>query len=322
MTDTPTPTDRPAVIQAGERTAWQGLELAADTSTGDEGEDGFNIGRRDGFSEAVQLIDQMTGGNGEYRYCTDHDPERHCPDPDAMIARIADRLATEARLSPAATGNGSLFAELEAFPNVSRVDGRRLHDVIAEYLPATTGKGAREAVIEQLVAEGRAKHRVLNDEQQEAADDEARSFYRKVIDRYIAALPLSVAKGGEQATGADGLREALAQAVDVLERLPYGDWPGKMYSGKVAAANGLIRRARAALAATPPTPEAESGVDNGDPLDLGGHLGHEAVGLSPSDSERMGEAFPGMASRLDALVPPPTPSPDKRLAASGEVLRG
>lgn len=42
---------------------------------------------------------------------------------------------------------------------------------------------------------------------------------------------------------------ALEETVSVLERLPYGDWPGKMYSGKVAAANGLIRRARNALAA-------------------------------------------------------------------------
>ncbi|KTT68246.1 hypothetical protein [Sphingomonas sanguinis] len=43
------------------------------------------------------------------------------------------------------------------------------------------------------------------------------------------------------------LREALTEAVAVLERLPYGDWPGKMYSGKTVAANALIRRARAAL---------------------------------------------------------------------------
>lgn len=45
----------------------------------------------------------------------------------------------------------------------------------------------------------------------------------------------------------DELRQDLEDAVSVLERLPYGNWPGDMYHGKVAAANGLIRRLRAAL---------------------------------------------------------------------------
>lgn len=49
-------------------------------------------------------------------------------------------------------------------------------------------------------------------------------------------------------------REALSQAVAVLERLPYGDWPGPMYSGKTVAANALIRRLRAALASAPAEP--------------------------------------------------------------------
>ncbi|MBB6424996.1 hypothetical protein [Sphingopyxis sp. JAI128] len=43
------------------------------------------------------------------------------------------------------------------------------------------------------------------------------------------------------------LVEALREAVAVLERLPYGDWPGKTYSSKTVAANALIRRARKAL---------------------------------------------------------------------------
>lgn len=43
------------------------------------------------------------------------------------------------------------------------------------------------------------------------------------------------------------LVEALREALDVLERIPYGDWPGKMYSGKTVAANALIHRARKAL---------------------------------------------------------------------------
>ncbi|MEH3121148.1 MAG: hypothetical protein PGN16_04075 [Sphingomonas phyllosphaerae] len=60
------------------------------------------------------------------------------------------------------------------------------------------------------------------------------------------------------------LEEVLEEAVSVLERLPYGDWPGKMYSGKVAAANGLIRRARTALG-NKQTPLSLSDADAGNP---------------------------------------------------------
>lgn len=48
----------------------------------------------------------------------------------------------------------------------------------------------------------------------------------------------------------EALVEALTEAVQILEILPYGDWPGKNYPGKVAAANGLIRRAKNALSST------------------------------------------------------------------------
>jgi hypothetical protein len=40
---------------------WHEISNKADTDTNDEGEDGFNIGVRDGFSEAVQAIDLLTG---------------------------------------------------------------------------------------------------------------------------------------------------------------------------------------------------------------------------------------------------------------------
>jgi len=83
------PAEDVTVEQVDTRTEWQKLEAAASTDTGDEGEDGFNIGRRDGFSEAVQLIDTLTGGDGEYYASTL--PGRGCPDPDAMIANIVAR---------------------------------------------------------------------------------------------------------------------------------------------------------------------------------------------------------------------------------------
>ena len=64
----------------------------ADQDTGDDEEDSYHIGVRDGFCEAVQLLDCLTGGDGEYRYCTDHNPERHCPGPEEMIVRLLLRL--------------------------------------------------------------------------------------------------------------------------------------------------------------------------------------------------------------------------------------
>ena len=65
--------------------------LAAERAENDEA---YELGKRDGYSEAVQEIDLKTGGDGEYRYCTDHDPDRHTPDPASMIQRIAERFET------------------------------------------------------------------------------------------------------------------------------------------------------------------------------------------------------------------------------------
>ena len=65
--------------------------LAAERAENDEA---YELGKRDGFSEAVQEIDLKTGGDGEYRYCTDHDPDRHTPDPASMIQRIVERFET------------------------------------------------------------------------------------------------------------------------------------------------------------------------------------------------------------------------------------
>lgn len=72
------------------RSQAEGL-LAAERAESDEA---YELGKRDGYSEAVQEIDLKTGGDGEYRYCTDHDPDRHTPDPASMIQRIVERFET------------------------------------------------------------------------------------------------------------------------------------------------------------------------------------------------------------------------------------
>lgn len=60
-----------------------------------EYDEAYEIGKRDGYSEAVQQTDQLTGGDGEYRYCLgDEGSARHTPGPSEMIQRIIDRFET------------------------------------------------------------------------------------------------------------------------------------------------------------------------------------------------------------------------------------
>jgi len=70
------------------------LSAQVQDARSDDDEETYQIGIRDGYSQAVQEIDRLTGGDGEYRYCTDHDPERHTPGPAEMIQRIVDRFET------------------------------------------------------------------------------------------------------------------------------------------------------------------------------------------------------------------------------------
>lgn len=58
----------------------------------DDPDEAYELGKRDGYEDAVQDLDIATGGDGEFRYCTDHDPNRHCPDVETMKARIVERL--------------------------------------------------------------------------------------------------------------------------------------------------------------------------------------------------------------------------------------
>lgn len=68
---------------------WANMAERANQETDDEADDAHAIGFRDGFEIAVQKIDQLTGGDGEYRFSTD--PERNCPDPTYMIRDILAR---------------------------------------------------------------------------------------------------------------------------------------------------------------------------------------------------------------------------------------
>lgn len=59
----------------------------------DKAEDeAYQIGYRDGYEEAVAVIDRSTGGDGEYYASTI--PGEGCPDPTSMISNIVERFTT------------------------------------------------------------------------------------------------------------------------------------------------------------------------------------------------------------------------------------
>lgn len=57
-----------------------------------ESEESYEVGKEEGYSQAVADIDRLTGGDGEYRCIIGIVHEGHCPDPPSMIARIVERF--------------------------------------------------------------------------------------------------------------------------------------------------------------------------------------------------------------------------------------
>lgn len=62
-------------------------------------DEAYELGRRDGWSEAVQHIDCLTSGDGEYYANTM--PGRGCETPAQMIDGIVERFATRPEAIPA-----------------------------------------------------------------------------------------------------------------------------------------------------------------------------------------------------------------------------
>lgn len=88
---------------------------AAEREGADADEEGtYKIGYRDGYEDAVQDIDVLTGGDGEYRYCTDHDPDRHTPDAAAMKRRIEERFDALQAAQPAQQDEARWRNEMDA----------------------------------------------------------------------------------------------------------------------------------------------------------------------------------------------------------------
>lgn len=59
----------------------------------------YDLGKRDGYEQAVQDIDLLTGGDGEYVFATDGGG---CPDTEAMKTRIVERFQAREDAQPVA----------------------------------------------------------------------------------------------------------------------------------------------------------------------------------------------------------------------------
>lgn len=118
----------------------------------------YEIGKRDGREEAVQEIDRLTGGDGEYFYSTL--PGRGCPGPADMIKNIADRFVTlraraekaeaeVARLEAALTDTracllaGGMTARLEAIGGIDAA--------LAASRPDPAGQSSAQPAVERDV---------------------------------------------------------------------------------------------------------------------------------------------------------------------------
>ncbi|MFG1462328.1 hypothetical protein V5F77_05455 [Xanthobacter sp. DSM 24535] len=57
----------------------------------DDPDEAYELGKRDGYEDAAQEIDRLTGGDGEYSFSSFQG--EGCSTPDAMIQRIVDRFS-------------------------------------------------------------------------------------------------------------------------------------------------------------------------------------------------------------------------------------
>lgn len=230
----------------------------------DAEDEAYEIGRRDGYSEAVQQIDQLTGGDGEYRYCTDHDPDRHTPGPAEMIQRIVDRFETLNLLRdtekdgrdqdwgittpPAAHPFEAVFHGLNEALSVSEVHARMI--AAEQRVKALEDENER---MKEEAEDMRARSETAEDELSAIAhhlDAEADSNSVLHIIREVQA-DLSIAADRANAAEArvKALEDALEPFADLASRYDPddGDDDDRCWQVEASPRLGDLRRARAAL---------------------------------------------------------------------------
>lgn len=92
---------QPAASAQGEASeliaAYAELESEADKDFGNDADECYAMGKRDGFQDAVQLYDLATGGDGEFKGST---IPGETVDVSAMIERTVERFAIPAPAAP------------------------------------------------------------------------------------------------------------------------------------------------------------------------------------------------------------------------------
>jgi hypothetical protein len=89
-----------------------------------EDDEAYEIGKRDGYAEAVSEIDAATGGDGEYRFCTDHDQNRHTPTPEHLKVRIVERFKASRAEKAAKPANVDVTNEEYGRKHITAEHGR------------------------------------------------------------------------------------------------------------------------------------------------------------------------------------------------------
>ena len=212
--------------------------LAAERAESDEA---YELGKRDGYSEAVQEIDLKTGGDGEYRYCTDHDPDRHTPDPASMIQRIAERFETlntmesiseinewKERAEKAEADNAALTERIKELTRNLEFADLHCGNEIKRVTELEAKLAAANKVIDRLSDE-------LNDAEKEACDTET-ALMNEQVRAETAETKLAAAQKALEPFAA----HANYQAVDDT------GWRDKE-TVKIVVSFGDLRKARAVL---------------------------------------------------------------------------
>lgn len=139
---TPTAVDGDMVDISSIRSAWASAEEAAEREREgpSAGEDSaYAIGVRDGYQAAVQQLDILTGGDGEYSASTI--PGRGCPTPVEMAARIIGRtIATQSIRAKALEDAARVAEQLRCGCDDDYCDKKEQADAIVASLRSLAGE--------------------------------------------------------------------------------------------------------------------------------------------------------------------------------------
>lgn len=105
------------------------------TAIKDDADEAYEIGKRDGYSEALADVDRRTGGDGEYFASTI--PGRGCPDEAAMMAKIVGRFDQ----SPEVARLREALENIVLIDQHETIDGKPYDGSCADFARAALSEG-------------------------------------------------------------------------------------------------------------------------------------------------------------------------------------